>query len=173
MRYKYFTQKVYNNPDKINLDAIFPEKQSIAKDMYNVSFGLREVVNYLQTATNNFSKTEVKYMDMDAAIDNIVSKYYKSINQENPFKSATDYSELDEETGFGVKDSALVSDGEVKTKYKGFTNQGSGSEQKAEPAPQSVESVEEQIASLVDSIDEQRGSSNGYFICKQNGFAGI
>ena len=83
MAYKYFTSQLVNSD--LQLDTVFPELQEEAKNTLNVSYGLAEIAMYLQDVTNDFQKTDVRFIDFDNAFQSIVDKWFKKTNQKNPF----------------------------------------------------------------------------------------
>ncbi len=84
MAYKYFSQKLIES--NVDLSMVFPEQQSMAKQVQNVTYGLGDIIIYLQDVTNNFKSQDSSYIDLDNAVQQILTRYYKSIGQENPFE---------------------------------------------------------------------------------------
>lgn len=116
MAYKYFTKELIEKQDKYNLDFnnIFPEKQQVAKDTNNVAYGLGDIIYYLKDATNDFKIVENKWIDTDNAINTIVSNYYKSIGQMNPFSAPEEiFEDVEIEEGKTPKESFEVKDGKI------------------------------------------------------------
>jgi len=90
MAYSYdFFSKQLIGSDKINLTDVFPDIQAEAKQATNVSYGLADIVLFLQDVTQDFERAERQYIDLDNAIQSIVRKYFNSKNEENPFKLNT------------------------------------------------------------------------------------
>jgi hypothetical protein len=85
MAYKYFSQKLVGSG--FDLSSVFPEKQSSVKQIQNVNYGLGDIVIYLQDVTKNFKSQDSSYIDLDNAIQEIISRYYKSLGEQNPFLS--------------------------------------------------------------------------------------
>lgn len=117
MAYKYFTKRLLQEGN-IDLASVFPEKQRLAKEQTNVSYSLPEIVNYLQTVTEDFKFVDQRYIDIDNAIRAIIARYYTSIGQRNPFEESGEEIIDDEEFQLGnkPKDAAVVSDGKIKNK---------------------------------------------------------
>jgi hypothetical protein len=113
MAYKYFSEKLL--AANVDLSAIFPDKQQVAKDQNNVTYGLGDVVIYLQDVTNNFKSQDSSYIDLDNAVQEIMTRYYKSEGVENPFLvkkvSADSYQE-----GVVPSESLTVKDGKTESK---------------------------------------------------------
>ncbi|NBP58948.1 hypothetical protein EBU71_20865, partial [bacterium] len=80
MAYKYFTQKLLSSD--LNLADVFPEQQDDARVQVNASYSLFDIAQFLQDRTDNFNKTEQQYIDLDSAISEIISKWYKSTGKE-------------------------------------------------------------------------------------------
>jgi len=111
--YKYFTQKAFDS--NFDWSQVFPEKQSIAQTAQNVSFNIGEVALYLKDSTENFKKVESNYIDLDSAISEIVSRWYKSKNEPNPF--VVGLKDDDEEfLGVTPREAVVVDGGKSKGK---------------------------------------------------------
>jgi hypothetical protein len=138
MAYNYFSQQLINT-DQLNLSDVFPEQQMEAERSLNVSYNLADIVLYLSDVTNNFKKSELKYIDLDNAIESIVKKYYKSINQKNPFVTTdTGLQQLDE--GTIPREAAIVGEGKLK---------GKGT---VKPAKKSIFATEEPKKKVVEEV---------------------
>lgn len=136
MAYKYFTKRLLQEGN-IDLASVFPEKQAMAREQCNVSYGLPEIVDYLRTATENFKFSDQRYIDLDNAVRAIVGRCYTSMNMRNPFEESGEAVIEDEYVqGNEPKKAAIVADG--KTKQKDVP------EQKFKPPVSDME--EEQIA---------------------------
>lgn len=85
MAYKYFTKKLLEKSDEIDLRAIASDKQSRAKEVFNTNYGLPEIVDWIQRSTNNFRRSDNYFIDLDQAIQKVIFKYYASIGTPNPF----------------------------------------------------------------------------------------
>lgn len=113
MAYKYFTQKLLSSD--LNLADVFPEQQDDARVQVNASYSLFDIAQFLQDRTDNFNKTEQQYIDLDSAISEIISKWYKSTGKENPFiEKGLDDEEVKPPTT--PRESAIVDDGKLKSK---------------------------------------------------------
>jgi len=86
--YNFFSKQLVGS-DKINLIDIFPDIQAEAKQSTNVSYGLADIVLFLQDVTQDFQRAERQYIDLDNAIQSIVKKYFDSKNISNPFNLNT------------------------------------------------------------------------------------
>jgi len=141
MAYKYFSEKLL--AANVDLSAIFPDKQQVAKDQNNVTYGLGDVVIYLQDVTNNFKSQDSSYIDLDNAVQEIMTRYYKSEGVENPFLvkkvSVDSYQE-----GVVPSESLTVKDG--KTESKGVV------------APKKVEPVVTKEQDLTEKIEKFKKS---------------
>lgn len=73
MQYTYQTQKLLN--DGVNFAAIYPEKQGVIKEMTGFDFSLPEIVQFLKTETDNFTKQNPIALDMDNYIVAIHNKW--------------------------------------------------------------------------------------------------
>ncbi len=96
---------------------VFPDKQNIAREQNNVSYGIGDIVLYLKDVTENFKFTDAKYIDLDNGIREIVNKYYKSIGGKNPFEVVYEedvYAEYQE--GVTPKEAAVVDAGKITGK---------------------------------------------------------
>jgi hypothetical protein len=83
MAYKYFSQQLVSS--NLDLSSVFPEKQQLAKDMQNVTYGLGDIVLYLKDITKNFKSQDTSYIELDNSIQEIIKRYYKKEGVENPF----------------------------------------------------------------------------------------
>lgn len=115
MAYKYFTQKLLSS-STIDLSAVFPEKQEIARESNNVSYSLADIAMYLKDRTENFTKVESQYIDIDSAISQIISKYYISKGEKNPFIVDVDDEALKGFESKTPREAAIVEDGQLKGK---------------------------------------------------------
>lgn len=115
MAYKYFTQKLLS-ASTIDLAAVFPEKQEIARESNNVSYSLADIAMYLKDRTENFTKVESQYIDIDSAISQIISKYYISKGEKNPFIVDVDDEALKGFESKTPREAAIVEDGKIKGK---------------------------------------------------------
>jgi hypothetical protein len=115
MAYKYFTQKLLSS-STIDLSAVFPEKQEIARESNNVSYSLADIAMYLKDRTENFTKVESQYIDIDSAISQIISKYYISKGEKNPFIVDVDDDALKGFESKTPREAAIVEDGKIKGK---------------------------------------------------------
>jgi len=114
MAYSYdFFSKQLVGSDKINLNDVFPDIQAEAKQSINVSYGLADIVLFLQDVTQDFQRAERQYIDLDNAIQSIVKKYFSSKNQDNPFKlNTTGVVQVEE----GPREPAVIKEGKMKGK---------------------------------------------------------
>lgn len=115
MAYKYFTQKLLS-ASTIDLSTVFPEKQEIARESNNVSYSLADIAMYLKDRTENFTKVESQYIDIDSAISQIISKYYISKGEKNPFIVDVDDEALKGFESKTPREAAIVEDGQLKGK---------------------------------------------------------
>jgi hypothetical protein len=115
MTYKYFTEKLLSS-DTIDLSQVFPEKQEMARESNNVSYDLADIALFLKDRTENFKKSESQYVDLDNAMSEIVSKWYKSENKKNPFVEDLDEESLAEFVSKTPREAAIVDKGELKSK---------------------------------------------------------
>ena len=112
--YDFFSKQLIGS-DKINLSDVFTSVQGDARQALNVSYGLSDIVVYLQDVTQDFKRTERQYIDLDNAIQSIVFKYYESKNQSNPFKSnTTGVVQVDQ----GPREAVSIKEGKSKGKGK-------------------------------------------------------
>lgn len=113
--YDFFSKQLIGN-DKIQLSEIFPQVQTDARQALNVAYGLGDIVLYLQDVTQDFTRAERQYIDLDNAIQSIVFKYYNSKGEKNPFKAnASGVVQLEQ----GPREAIIVDAKEGKTKGKG------------------------------------------------------
>ncbi len=85
MAFNYFSKQLLGT-DKIDLAAVFPDKQQVAKDKQRVSYGLEDIVYYLKDATEDFKFYDPKYAELDGGVKEVVNKYFISTGQDNPFE---------------------------------------------------------------------------------------
>ena len=112
MAYKYFTEKLLSSDLKLADD--FPAQQDDAKVQVNASYNLFEIAQFIQDRTDNFKNTEQQYIDLDSAISEIISKWYKSQGQKNPFVQVS--LEDEEFKATNPRESAIVESGKLKSK---------------------------------------------------------
>jgi hypothetical protein len=112
MAYKYFTEKLLSSD--LNLADVFPVQQDDAKVQVNASYNLFEIAQFIQDRTDNFKNTEQQYIDLDSAISEIISKWYKSQGQKNPFVQVS--LEDEEFKATNPRESAIVESGKLKSK---------------------------------------------------------
>jgi hypothetical protein len=114
MAYSYdFFSKQLVGSDKINLTDVFPDIQAEAKQATNVSYGLADIVLFLQDVTQDFQRAERQYIDLDNAIQSIVKKYFDSKSVDNPFKlNTTGVVQVDD----SPRAPSVVKDGKMKGK---------------------------------------------------------
>jgi len=113
MAYKYFSEKLI--AANMDLSMIFPEKQEAVKGNLKVTYGLGEIVIYLKDITNNFKSQDTTYIDLDNAIQELINKYYKSEDKENPFKEKKVFKDTFEK-GVVPTESITVKDGKLESK---------------------------------------------------------
>lgn len=113
--YDFFSKQLIGN-DKIQLSEVFPQVQTDARQALNLTYGLGDIVLYLQDVTQDFTRAERQYIDLDNAIQSIVFKYYNSKGEKNPFKSNTTGVVQMEQ---GPREAIVVDAKEGKTKGKG------------------------------------------------------
>jgi len=112
--YNFFSKQLIGN-DNIDLSQVFPDLQKEAKQAINVSYGLGDIVLYLQDVTQDFKRAERQYVDLDNAIQSIVFKYYDSKNITNPFKAnSTATSQLEQ----GPREAVVIKEGKASGKGK-------------------------------------------------------
>jgi len=154
MAYKYFTKRLLQD-GSVDLASVFPDKQAMAREQCNVSYGLPEIVDYLRTATDGFKFSDQRYIDLDNAVRAIIGRYYTSKNMRNPFEE-TGESIIEDEyvEGNEPKKAAIVADG--KTRQKELPEQ----KFKTPLPPQSKEAEQIAVAAAVppapvdDKVDE-------------------
>jgi hypothetical protein len=115
MAYKYFTEKILSN-NTIDLSMVFPEKQELARESNNVSYNLADIAIFIKDRTENFKRTESQYVDLDNAMSEIVSKWYKSKGEKNPFVEDLDEESLAAFESKTPREAAIVDKGEIKGK---------------------------------------------------------
>jgi len=115
MRYKYFSPELLES--NIDLNQVFPDKQEMAKQRNAVSYGFLDIVLYLKEQTDNFSKQENQWIDLDNAIYKIVDNWYRFKGEPNPFLKAVPSAILQ---GFiegkVPKEAVVIKDGTAKGK---------------------------------------------------------
>lgn len=115
MAYKYFTEQLLSSG--VDLSAVFPEKQEIARENNNVSYNLGDIAMYIKDVTENFKNTENHYIELDNAISEIVNKWYKSKGEKNPFIEEIDTeAALKEFASTTPREAAIVDKGDLKSK---------------------------------------------------------
>ena len=112
MAYKYFTEKLLSSD--LNLADVFPIQQDDARNQVNASYNLFEISQFIQDRTDNFKNTEQQYIDLDSAISEIISKWYKSQGKQNPFVQVSAVEEEFDSTN--PRESAIVDSGKLKSK---------------------------------------------------------
>jgi hypothetical protein len=112
--YKYFSQQLLTS--NLDLSIVLPKAQEAAKEKQNISYGLGDVVLYLQDATENFKFFDQKYVDLDNGIREIINKYYVSTDQANPFDQpeADKFSEY--KKGVVPREAAVLEEDGIKGK---------------------------------------------------------
>ena len=112
MAYKYFTEKLLSRD--IDLSQVFSEKQQISRESNNVSYNLGDIALFVKDKTENFKRAESQYVDLDNAMSEIISKWYKSQNKKNPFVDDLDDS-IEEFKSKNPREAAIVDKG-IKSK---------------------------------------------------------
>jgi len=121
MQYKYFTEKLFTQGG-LDLTNVFVDKDRIVKQQSNVDYGFPQIVEYLKLKSKNFTIADRTLMDFDYAIKEIVSRWYKSIGQDNPFVTDEDKVELDKyQQGIKPRDAVTTENGKIK-KFHIFPN---------------------------------------------------
>ena len=80
MAYAYNTQKFLEkgfDGKPVDFAAIFADKQQRAGDTLNLGYKLPQIVEFLKTQSENFTRQDQHLIDMDAAITKIVGQYHK------------------------------------------------------------------------------------------------
>lgn len=113
MAYNFFSKQLLES-NLLNLSDVFPEMQNEAKSAIAVSYGLSDIVLYIQDVTQNFKKSEPRFIDLDNAVQSIVDKYYNSKGEKNPF--TINYIGLKPTQGEVPREAAIVGDGKMKGK---------------------------------------------------------
>jgi hypothetical protein len=114
MQYKYFTEKLYTQGG-LDLTKVFPDRDLMVRQQSNVDYGFPEIVEYLKVKSKNFSVSDKTLMDFDYAIKEIISRYYKSIGEDNPFYADEDKKELDKyQKGLKPRDPVTTENGKIK-----------------------------------------------------------
>ena len=125
MQYKYFTEKIFTKGG-LDLSQVFVDKADIVKQQMNVDYGLADIALFLKEKSKNFTVADRYLMDFDYAIKEIVSRYYKSIGQDNPFITDEDKQELDKyQQGIKPREGVTIEDGKIKRKGKEATDTSS------------------------------------------------
>lgn len=115
MRYKYFSPELLES--NIDLSQVFPDKQEMAKQRNAVSYGLLDIVIYLKEQTDNFSRQENQWIDLDNAIYKIVDNWYRFKGEPNPFVKAVPSAILQGFVeGQVPKEAVIIKDGTAKGK---------------------------------------------------------
>jgi len=149
MAYKFFTQKLLDSDD-LDLTQVSPEKQEIAREQNNVTYNLLDIAIFLRDRTENFKFSDAQYVDLDNAIAEIVNRYYKSKNEENPFtKEEVDLEGLEEFESEVPKEAFVAKAGEVKA--KGVSKGAPGKKKKEEPKEEAKKPETEKV-SKVDNL---------------------
>ncbi len=149
MAYKYFSEKLLSA--NIDLSEVFPDQQTEAKKQQNVTYGLGDIVIYLQDVTNNFKSQDSSYIELDNGIQEIVTRYYKSKGIENPFAVKKEEADTYQE-GVVPSESVTVKDG--KTESKGVV----APKKAAEPVAAVAEPVVSKESELMQKIDKFKKS---------------
>lgn len=146
MQYKYFTEKIFTKGG-LDLSQVFVDKADIVKQQMNVDYGLADIALFLKEKSKNFTVADRYLMDFDYAIKEIVSRYYKSIGQDNPFITDEDKQELDKyQQGIKPREGVTLEDGKIKRKGKAVVE---------EPTPSESEAPKEKKVVTKDSIEKQ------------------
>lgn len=151
MAYKYFSKQLINSD--LDLNEVFHAKQDVARQQGGVSYGLQDIVLYLKDKTSNFTVSDKTYIELDQVVEEIVNRYYKSINQSNPFK-ITKKIEQEFEEGVVPREAAEVSEGKVKG--KGVAKPAPGKAKPAEeeaPVKEISADAEAQAKEAVKAVD--------------------
>jgi len=114
MQYQYFTSQLVNQ-DKLNLNDIFVEKFDKIKEVKNIDYGLPEIVMFLKQKSNNFSNADQLMIDLDYGIKEIVRRYYKSINEDNPFDAGEVVKVDTYKKGAGRRGAVEIKEGKIST----------------------------------------------------------
>jgi len=147
MAYKYFTQKLLSSD--IDLSDVFPDTQEMARQQVNASYSLFEIAQFLQDRTDNFKKSEQQYEDLDSAISEIISKWYKSKGEENPFIAK----EIEDEIAPPKTPREAVVLEEGKAKGKGAPKAAPEPIKKQKVSKKSQEDeIREEFQSIIDSF---------------------
>jgi|GEM_PF-5707907 len=154
MAYKYFSKQLLES-NELDLNEVFYTKQNTAREQGGVSYGLLDIVLFLKDKTSNFSISDQTYIELDTVIEEIVNRYYKSINQTNPFKGRIKIKPefkpgVVPKEGFDVKDGKVSGRGVIKPAAS--TEEPSAYEQLAE---QETAEVEEKLEAPTDTAKEQ------------------
>ena len=112
--YKYFSQQLLTS--NLDLSSVLPKAQEAAKEKQNISYGLGDIILYLQDATENFKFFDQKYVDLDNGIREIVNKYYISVDQPNPFDQPEEDKFSEYKKGVVPREAAILADDGVKGK---------------------------------------------------------
>lgn len=155
MAYKYFTERVLLS-NLIDLNSVFPQKQQLAQENANVSYGIADVAIFLKEKTDDFKKVEQRYVDMDSAIRQIVTQYYKSKGEKNPFEIDVEL-EVKEIQSTTPREAVILEEG--KLKGKGAPKSGI-KEDKSEP--KSKIKVEQEEPKLSEETKEWVENLEGY-----------
>lgn len=148
MAYKYFSKQLINSD--LDLNEVFHAKQNSAREQGGVSYGLKDIVQYLKDKTSNFTVTDSTYVELDQVVEEIVNRYYKSINQTNPFK-ITKKVQQEFEEGVVPREAAEVEDGKVKG--KGLVKPSPKTKKAEEPVKEISADAQAQTQEAVKAVD--------------------
>lgn len=81
MQQKYKVQELINQG--VDFASIFPENQGIVKEMTGFDFNLVDIVDFVKTQTNNFTKSIPLAEDIDSQIYMIYQKYISGKGEES------------------------------------------------------------------------------------------
>ena len=153
MAYKYFTKTLLDS-GLVDLDSVFPEKQRLAKEQNNVSYGLASVVDYLRTQTNNFKLSDNKFIDIDNAISSIIDEWYKSKDEKNPFRFDEEDIVPDStyDKGNTPREAAAVRDGRVVS--RGAPKAAPSMVPSVKQDAEAKKTIEETVVNPVQGIEE-------------------
>lgn len=163
MAYKYFSKQLLES-NALDLNEVFHAKQNTAREQGGVSYGLLDIVLFLKDKTSNFSVSDQTYIELDTVVEEIVNRYYKSINQTNPFKGRIKIKPefkpgVVPKEGFDVKDGKVTGRGVVKP--SAGTEEPSAYEQLAEQETAEVEeklepteTAKEQVQETIEAVDK-------------------
>lgn len=72
-QYKYYTQKFIK--EGVNFAEIFVEKQKKVAGQQNVAYSLPDIVEFIRTQSDEFTKQDQYLIDLDIAVMNLVKQY--------------------------------------------------------------------------------------------------